>query len=650
MCGIAAVVASNDAELQELSEAAAAVVSRRGPNHLATWTFDIGSGRILHLTSAVLHLRGSTMCQQPVVDEHGNVLLWNGEVFDGVEVPNTESDTTYVSKRLAAISDNSDDLSTSVVDAFAPICGPFAFCWFHAATRTLFYGRDRWGRRSLVSTRDSLPFVVASASLDEREYNEIVCTGIFSVPFSASEPVTPVLHPWKSNNPFRTRSLNTMPSYLSALSFAEDAICRDDAVLASARGLLEALNHSVARRVESIPRGNSNNAAQVGVLFSGGLDSVVLAALTHFHLPSDEPVDLFNICFDKNHDSPDRKAALASWAELKHLFPTRTWNFLAIDIEPDEVAAQQPHILNLMRPCKTHMDFNIGAAFWFLSRGIGRILTSNPMDTTDQRESQASFQLFGPFETKPTTCPSNNCTRKVHQHCQFQLCRPCCTKVTKFGHKLLRQEAHPQELASVTSTLLDMGIAQSDIDRLLVHLSDHDACGSKLTSKNENSKNGIAAALGQAYRSPVKVLLVGIGADEQVAGYGRHRDTYLRGGWEDLRAELDMDMDRIWQRNLGRDDRMIADHGREGRFPYLDEHVIAYLRDTPLQHVADFTKPRGIGDKLILRIVARQLGLRHCTGLPKQAIQFGTRIAKLSNERTGEHRAKGTTAFQIPAT
>lgn len=48
--------------------------------------------------------------------------------------------------------------------------------------------------------------------------------------------------------------------------------------------------------------------------------------------------------------------------------------------------------------------------------------------------------------------------------------------------------------------------------------------------------------------------------------------------------ELQKDQARLWKRNLGRDDRCIAEHGREARFPYLDEGVVGYIRQDMLQH------------------------------------------------------------------
>ncbi len=46
-----------------------------------------GNGCIfIHLAAVVLHLRGESIVKQPVEDSFGNILAWNGEIFDGLEV------------------------------------------------------------------------------------------------------------------------------------------------------------------------------------------------------------------------------------------------------------------------------------------------------------------------------------------------------------------------------------------------------------------------------------------------------------------------------------------------------------------------------------------------------------------------------------
>jgi asparagine synthetase B (glutamine-hydrolysing) len=144
--------------------------------------------------------------------------------------------------------------------------------------------------------------------------------------------------------------------------------------------------------------------------------------------------------------------------------------------------------------------------------------------------------------------------------------------------------------------------------------------------------------------SGAKVLIVGIGADEQMAGYGRHRAVYKRGGYSALRKELDMEMNRLWQRNLGRDDRCISDHGREPRFPFLDEDLVSFLASESLESICDLDQREGVGDKMILRIVAKMIGVQTCSGLVKRAIQFGSRIAKISESNcfVSRRQASGT--------
>ena len=126
---------------------------------------------------------------------------------------------------------------------------------------------------------------------------------------------------------------------------------------------------------------------------------------------------------------------------------------------------------------------------------------------------------------------------------------------------------------------------------------------------------------------------MGAGADEQLGGYARHRQRFANGSWSAVVSELEMEMKRISERNLGRDNRIIADHGRAPRLPYLDENVVAFLADLPVWIKADLRLPVGVGDKMILRCLAYRLGLIRTASEPKRAIQFGSRIAKAESRK-----------------
>ncbi|KAK9474812.1 asparagine synthase-domain-containing protein [Dipodascopsis tothii] len=142
-----------------------------------------------------------------------------------------------------------------------------------------------------------------------------------------------------------------------------------------------------------------------------------------------------------------------------------------------------------------------------------------------------------------------------------------------------------------------------------------------------------------AYTSPAPVLLSGLGADELFAGYTRHGTCQSRGGYAALEAELALDFGRLHERNLGRDDRVIADSGREARYPFLDEDVVAWALQCPLD--AKFG-PGAVPTKAVLRQVALAAGLSAVAGEPKRAIQFGARSAKME---PGQGKIKGTDAL-----
>ena len=105
------------------------------------------------------------------------------------------------------------------------------------------------------------------------------------------------------------------------------------------------------------------------------------------------------------------------------------------------------------------------------------------------------------------------------------------------------------------------------------------------------------------------------------------------GKHEKLIQELELDINRIASRNLGRDDRIISDHGREVRYPFLDETLINFLNGLPINFKCDLNLDRGSGEKRLLRLAAQSLGLLKTATHLKRALQFGTKIAKLENRK-----------------
>lgn len=147
-----------------------------------------------------------------------------------------------------------------------------------------------------------------------------------------------------------------------------------------------------------------------------------------------------------------------------------------------------------------------------------------------------------------------------------------------------------------------------------------------------------------------KVVFSGLGADEVFGGYARYRTAFERGGAPEMEKEMSLDLDRLWHRNMGRDDRVISACGKEARFPFLDIDLMRYLaHNCPTEMLCDWSDFRGKGDKKLLRMVAEQrFGLKISSGFEKRAIQFGTRIAKQTNKiKFGSNRkANGKAQFK----
>ena len=334
----------------------------------------------------------------------------------------------------------------------------------------------------------------------------------------------------------------------------------------------EKLRQSIKKRLCDVFNFNKNNINYtLGISFSGGLDSTLMAYYTLLETDNNINIDLFNLSFDKS--SPDRITGIISYKELIDKFPNRIINLILIDkqYDIDITPSFQKKILTFIFPRNTHMDFNISSAKYFSTNKNGFLVDK--------------IKLIEYFE-KSTEIVNENLIKKSEEKTY-----------------------------------------QNNI----------------MTKKIQNFEYKKFTLMDKIYTSEAKIILDGLGADEIFGGYLRYKNG-------DIENQMKRDLDRLWLRNCGRDDRVCGEHLVELRFPYLDYDLMKFLGSIEdIKQIVDFNKPRGEGEKFLLRKVAKDIaGFNLSHKFEKRAIQFGTRIAHLTNVHKygSNNKANGKAQFE----
>lgn len=160
MCGIAGIVKFIDGITPDdikLGHNMLSVMPWRGPDHKATWSDQ--NAILAHLRLSVIDL--SDRAHQPMVDSLGRVIIFNGEIYNYIELRaelapryafKTQSDTEVI---LAAY-------HVWGLDCVRHFNGDWAFAILDPRSRRLFLSRDRFGIKPLYYYHDQSRLIFGS--------------------------------------------------------------------------------------------------------------------------------------------------------------------------------------------------------------------------------------------------------------------------------------------------------------------------------------------------------------------------------------------------------------------------------------------------------------------------------------------------------
>jgi asparagine synthetase B (glutamine-hydrolysing) len=256
-----------------------------------------------------------------------------------------------------------------------------------------------------AETIESLPFVLMSATTSDVPCLEVPATGIFQIKVDQHDRLTLHVNVWKRNlgigDSFTILSTlhhvtevspkikdmdrllvipeNAVREEWDIEQLMQDITRHSDDFLRIVDNLGSILTESVKLRIEAQPNyckqcissdmSKACNDSKLAILFSGGLDSTILALIADRLLPATETIDLVNVAFETEScgfNVPDRLTGLQALKELQSLNVERNYNFIEINVTKNELIRERAGRINhLLHPKSSVLDDSIGCALWF---------------------------------------------------------------------------------------------------------------------------------------------------------------------------------------------------------------------------------------------------------------------------------------------
>lgn len=251
------------------------------------------------------------------------------------------------------------------------------------------------------------------------------------------------------------------------------------------------------------------------------------------------------------------------------------------------------------------MDLNIGAALWLAARGSGRLRPrpsapwpdagTRPAAAGPERQgtwtSQARVVLVGQGADEQCAGYGRHRThfREGVSPSQLRLLTNCEMNCTLSAASARRRQEHPSSMDSLKVTLCKSKHQLLMVSWVLpAHLSARSAASVRVPGRPGQQQ--CCLLLRSQCKEPCSPLTL----HPQAVDMARRGPPHVPQGWQGLQQEMARDVGRLWRRNLGRDDRLVSDHGRESRHPFLDEGLLQLLLSLPLPLVADLALVRPV--------------------------------------------------------